>query len=48
MCDARQSHTYHQRTRTRFFNLPTMHRNHPSEFALAPHSTRLLCAPVLT
>ena len=31
MCDARQSHTYHQRTRTRFFNLPTMHRNHPSE-----------------
>jgi hypothetical protein len=29
-------------------NLPTMHRNHLSEFILAPHSTRPVCAPVLT
>jgi len=25
-----------------------MHRNHPSEFTLAAHSARPLCAPVLT
>ena len=28
-----RSHTYHQRTRTRFSDLPTMHRNHPSRTA---------------
>ncbi len=30
------------------YSLPTMHRNHLSEFTLAAHSSRPVCAPVLT